>query len=227
MGRLSGKLQARLSHDFRDGGLLARALTHPSANGPNYQRFEFLGDRVLGLVIAGWLMRDFPEADEGELAIRYNALVRKESCAEVAERIGLGAHIIMGAGEEKAGGRRKAAILADACEAVIAALYLDGGLGPAQRFIEAEWAPLAKISSDIPQDAKTALQEWAQGKGYKIPTYSLVGQTGPDHAPEFTVEVVAGEADAIRAKGPSKRHAEQMAARGMLEALGVWQAQEQ
>ncbi len=220
-------MQARLSHDFRDGGLLTRALTHPSADGPNYQRFEFLGDRVLGLVIAGWLMRDFPEADEGELAIRYNALVRKESCAEVAERIGLGAHIIMGAGEEKAGGRRKAAILADACEAVIAALYLDGGLGPAQRFIEAEWAPLARMSSDIPQDAKTALQEWAQGKGYKIPTYSLVGQTGPDHAPEFTVEVVVGKADAIQAKGPSKRHAEQMAARGMLEALGVWQAQEQ
>ncbi|ABS64481.1 Ribonuclease III [Parvibaculum lavamentivorans DS-1] len=226
MGRLNAALQVRLAHDFKDLGLLSRALTHPSADGANYQRFEFLGDRVLGLVIADWLLRDFPQADEGELAIRYNALVRKEACAEVAERIGLGACITMGAGEEKAGGRRKPAILADACEAVIAALYTDGGLQAARRFIETEWAYLVEKSSEIPQDAKTALQEWAQARGQGVPTYTLVGRSGPDHAPEFTVEVSAGKAKPLRAQGNSKRQAEQTAARALLEALGVWPAKD-
>lgn len=226
MGRLSPTFEARLAHDFKDLGLIAQALTHPSADGPNYQRFEFLGDRVLGLVVADWLMRDFPCADEGELAIRFNALVRKEACAEVAERIGLGAHIVMGAGEEKAGGRRKAAILGDACEALIAALYLDGGLQAARRFIEAEWAHLVEKSSKIPQDAKTALQEWAQAQGHGVPQYALIGRTGPDHAPEFTVEVSAGPAKPLQGRGNSKRQAEQVAARAMLEALGVWPAQD-
>lgn len=226
MGRLNARLQTRLAHDFKDLGLIARALTHPSAEGANYQRFEFLGDRVLGLVIADWLLRDFPHADEGELAIRFNALVRKEACAEVAERIGLGDAIIMGAGEEKAGGRRKSAILADACEAVIAALYIDGGLPAAARFIEAEWSYLIEKSSIIPQDAKTALQEWAQARGDGVPTYTLIGRSGPDHAPEFTVEVSTGRAKPLKAKGNSKRQAEQTAARAMLEALGVWSGKE-
>lgn len=226
MGRVNAKLEARLAHDFKDLGLLARALTHPSADGPTYQRFEFLGDRVLGLVIAAWLLRDFPHADEGELAIRYNALVRKEACAEVAERIDLGRYIVMGAGEEKAGGRRKSAILADACEAVIAALYLDGGLEAAARFIEAEWSYLVEKSSEIPRDAKTALQEWAQGRGEGVPKYALIARTGPDHAPAFTVEVTAGTAKPLQGRGNSKRQAEQAAARAMLEALGVWSGHE-
>lgn len=222
MGRVSAKLEARLGHDFKDLGLIRRALTHPSAEGADYQRFEFLGDRVLGLAIATRLLRDFPQADEGELAIRYNALVRKEACAEVAARIGLGEHIVMGAGEEKAGGRRKPAILADACEAVIAALYLDGGLAAAQRFIEAEWSYLIDKSEEIQQDAKTALQEWAQGQGHPVPKYDLIDRTGPDHAPEFTVTVTVADAKPLQAKGNSKRQAEQTAAQAMLEKLGVW-----
>lgn len=226
MGRVNQALQARLAHNFADDDLLRRALTHPSADGANYQRFEFLGDRVLALVIADWLLEDFPGADEGELAVRFNSLVRKETCAEVAERVGLGDHVVMGGGEEKAGGRRKAAILADACEAVIAALYIDGGLAAAERFIRAEWAPLIEKSSIVPQDAKTALQEWAQGAGKPVPKYVLEGRTGPDHAPEFTVSVqVAGQAP-VQAKGASKRQAEQVAARAMLENLGLWHSQD-
>lgn len=224
MGGVSAKLGKRLGHEFKDLGLLSQALTHPSADGANYQRFEFLGDRVLGLVVADWLVRDFPNADEGELAIRFNALVRKEACAEVAERLDLGAHITMGAGEEKAGGRQKAAILADACEAVIAALYLDGGIAPARKLIEKEWAHLLEKSGKARQDAKTALQEWAQARGHKVPSYELIERTGPDHAPEFTVEVRAGNAKPLRAKGNSKRQAEQAAAQAMLEELGVWPA---
>jgi ribonuclease-3 len=222
MGGLSAKLGKRLGHDFKDLGLLAQALTHPSADGPNYQRFEFLGDRVLGLVIADWLVREFPHADEGELAIRFNALVRKEACAEVAARLDLGGVITMGAGEDKAGGRRKPAILGDACEAVIAALYLDGGLETARGLIEREWVHLLEKSGKIQQDAKTALQEWAQARGQPVPNYKLIDRTGPDHAPEFTVEVSAGDAKPLRAQGNSKRQAEQAAAQAMLEELGVW-----
>ncbi len=156
------------------------------------------------------------------MALRYNAWVRKEAWAEVAEWIGLGARIVMGAGEAKAGGRQKSAILADACEAVIAALYLDGGLAAAARFIEAEWAYLIEKSGEVQQDAKTALQEWAQGQGRPVPKYDLIDRTGPDHAPEFTVAVTVEGAKPLQAKGNSKRQAEQTAAQAMLEKLGVW-----
>ena len=226
MGRVTGNLQTRLGHSFADESLLRRALTHPSAEGASYQRFEFLGDRVLGLVIAGWLLDRYREADEGELAVRLNALVRKETCAEVAEAVGLGAHVIMGGGEEKAGGRKKAAILADACEAVIAALYLDGGLPAAERFIRAEWAPLIEKSGMAQRDAKTALQEWAQGAGHPVPQYALDERTGPDHAPEFTVSVQVKGQSPVQAKGGSKRQAEQAAAQAMLEKLGLWQGRD-
>jgi ribonuclease-3 len=215
-------LQDRLGHAFADDSLLRQALIHPSADGANYQRFEFLGDRVLALVVAEWLLETFPGADEGELAVRFNALVRKEACAEVAERIGLGQHIVMGGGEEKAGGRRKAAILADVCEAVIAAIYLDGGLAAATRFIRSEWSPMFGRSSIVPRDAKTSLQEWAQAAGKPVPKYILNGRSGPDHAPEFTVSVEVEGQDALQARGASKRQAEQAAARAMLEKLGLW-----
>ena len=226
MGGLSAKLGKKLGHDFKDLDLLSQALTHPSAEGPNYQRFEFLGDRVLGLVIADWLVREFPHADEGELAIRFNALVRKEACAEVAARLDLGRFITMGAGEEKAGGRQKPAILGDACEAMIAALYLDGGIEAARRLIEREWAYLLEKSGKIQQDAKTALQEWAQARGEPVPSYTLIARTGPDHAPEFTVDVSAGGAKPLKAQGSSKQQAEQAAAQAMLEELGVWPERE-
>ena len=222
MGGVNQALQDRLGHRFAEQELLRQALTHPSAEGASYQRLEFLGDRVLALVIAGWLLESFPGADEGELAVRFNALVRKEACADVAERVGLGGYVVMGGGEEKAGGRRKAAILADACEAVIAAIYLDGGLAAAERFIRTEWAPVIAKSSVVPQDAKTALQEWAQATGKPVPKYSLDARTGPDHAPEFTVSVLVEGQAALKARGASKRQAEQAAARAMLERLGRW-----
>jgi len=220
--RVSAALEEKLSYKFKDMDLLARALTHPSASGPNYQRLEFLGDRVLGLAVADWLLRLFPDADEGELAIRYNALVRKEACADVAARIGLGAHITMGAGEEKAGGRRKSAILADGCEALIAALYLDGGYATAAGFVEREWTQLVDKHAEIPQDAKTALQEWAHASGLSAPTYRQTARKGPDHAPEFTVEVLVEGRKPLIGKGNSKRQAEQAAAQALLEAERVW-----
>lgn len=224
-------LEARLGHRFSDRSLLERALSHPSAleRGSvalNNQRFEFLGDRVLGFVIAEWLVRQFPAAEEGELAVRYNALVRKEACAAAAERIDLGRHLVLGPGEERAGGREKAAILADACEAVIAALYLDGGLDAARRFIEAEWSHLVLEPTRLRSDAKTALQEWTQGQGRGIPAYKEVGREGPDHAPVFTVRVEIAGAAPTSGSGSSKRQAEQAAAQTMLIREGIWNENE-
>lgn len=221
-----GALEARLGHRFGDQALLARALRHSSAiargeaNLSN-ERLEFMGDRVLGLVIAEWLLTDFPEASEGELAVRYNALVRKEACADVAGRIGLGDFLILGPGEDRAGGRKKAAILADACEAVIAALYLDAGLAPARAFIVSEWAHfIARPARQV--DAKTTLQEWSQKRGRGIPSYKAVSQSGPDHAPQFEVEVEIEGMAPVAGSGNSKRVAEQAAARAMLMREKVW-----
>lgn len=229
MGRLSKErraLTARLGHSFVDETLLDLALSHSSSERGqgtlSNQRLEFLGDRVLGLVVAEWLLREFPNAEEGELAIRLNALVRQETCASVAERIALGPCLMLGPGEERAGGREKTAILADACEAVIAALYLDGGLGAAERFIKAEWAGLVAEPARLMRDAKTALQEWTQARGRGIPIYREVERSGPDHAPVFTVEVAVGGGAATRGVGGSKRQAEQAAARAMLIAENVW-----
>jgi len=237
VGRLSREradrraLIARLGHGFADKALLDLALSHSSAasggaergqGALSNQRLEFLGDRVLGLVIAEWLLREFPDAEEGELAIRLNALVRQETCASVAERIALGSYLILGPGEERAGGREKTAILADACEAVIAALYLDGGLGPAERFIKAEWVGLVAEPAQMKRDAKTALQEWTQARGRGIPSYREIERSGPDHAPAFTVEVAIAGGGSARGAGGSKRQAEQAAARAMLIEEGIW-----
>ena len=226
-------LVARLGHRFSDETLLDLALSHSSAVGTaggrglfNNQRLEFLGDRVLGLVIAEWLLERFPDAEEGELAVRLNALVRRETCAEVAERVDLGASLVLGAGEDRAGGREKAAILGDACEAVIAALYLDGGISAAARFIKAEWAGLLEGPVPVRRDAKTALQEWTQARGRGIPSYREVGRSGPDHAPDFTVRVQVSGLTPADGTGGSKRHAEQAAARAMLIKEGVWNENE-
>jgi ribonuclease-3 len=219
-------LELRLGHGFQNKSLLVRALRHSSAmargeTNLSNERLEFMGDRVLGLVIAEWLLRDFPEAAEGELAVRYNALVRKETCADVAERIDLGEFLILGAGEDRGGGRKKAAILADACEAVIAALYLDGGLSPARKFIETEWADyLTEPARRV--DAKTSLQEWSQKRGLGIPSYKTVSRSGPDHAPDFVVKVEINGVTPAEGKGQSKRVAEQAAARVMLLRERVW-----
>jgi ribonuclease-3 len=196
-------------------------LTHSSASSiGSFERLEFLGDRVLGLIVAGRLHALYPQDNEGAVATRYNTLVRKEACVRAAEAAGLGADLVLASSESQSGGRRKAGILADACEAVIAALYLDGGMEAAERFFDCYWqGNFAELGRDT-RDPKTSLQEWSQAlAAHPMPAYRLLTQEGPDHAPRFTVEVaVAGHAPAT-GEGRSKREAEQAAARALLERV--------
>ncbi|HXV22944.1 MAG TPA: ribonuclease III [Alphaproteobacteria bacterium] len=217
-------LSEALGHRFAAPSLLRFAVTHSSASGRGVtanERLEFLGDRVLGLVIADLLYRHFASEDEGHLARRFAVLVSRESLAQVAGRIGLARFLTLARGEEESGGRTNPAILADACEAVIAALYLDGGLEAARRFIEGEWGKLMQQDERPPQDPKTALQEWAQAAGRKLPSYIVVGSEGPAHEPLFTVEVRVEGLPPALGTGRSKRAAEQAAAAESLRrALG-------
>ena len=223
-GRLD-ELAEILGHRFSESELLHEALTHqsavPSRDTPDasYQRLEFLGDRVLGLVVAELLMARFPDEPEGDLARRLAALVRKESLTLVAEEIELSRFLVLAKGEIESGEHRNPSLLADSCEAVIGALYLDGGLAPAQAFIVRHWTPLLESAEAPPQDSKTRLQEWAQGRGLPLPDYREVGRRGPDHEPIFSVEVSVRGAAPARGEGRSKRLAEQAAARALLEAL--------
>ena len=215
-------LAERLGHRFARPELLVRALTHPSAaqhrgaRDDSYERLEFLGDRVLGLIVADLLLARFPDEAEGALAVRHAELVRRETLAEVAGELGLERHLRLAKGEEAAGERQNPALLANACEAVIGALYLDGGLGAARGLIESLWTARLESASEPPQDAKTGLQEWAQKRGLALPHYREVGREGPAHEPHFTIEVgVAGHQPA-RGEGRSKRLAEQAAAERLL-----------
>jgi len=217
-------LQTALGHRFTRPDLLTEALTHPSMDGAlDYNGLEFLGDRVLGLVIAGDLRDKFPSGSAGDLALRYNALVRKEACVSAARAAELGCHVIMSPGERQAGGADKAGILGDACEAVIGALYLDGGMAAAAGFIHKYWATVVEEQALVEKDPKSALQEWAHAGGLAPPTYALVSRTGADHNPRFTVRVeVAGAASEGQVgEGPSRRAAEQIAAATMLQAVKV------
>ncbi|WOI56647.1 ribonuclease III [Palleronia sp. LCG004] len=213
----------RLGHEFDDPDLLIRSLTHgsiASASRPDNQRLEFLGDRVLGLVMAEALLEADPHAPEGHLAPRYNALVRKETCAEVARDADLGAVLRLGRSEMMSGGRRKEALLADAMEAVIAAIYRDGGYLAAKRAVLRLWGDrIAKVDADS-RDAKTALQEWAQARALNPPRYVETAREGPDHAPRFTIEVRLETGETERAEGTNKRAAEQKAAQALLDRLG-------
>lgn len=217
-------LEAKLGHRFGRRALLTEAVTHPSANPraqgrSNYDRLEFLGDRVLGLIVASRLFERFPDADAGQLSDRLNALVRLETAAEVAREIGLGEHLIMARSEAESGGRDKTGILGDACEAVIGALYLDGGMAAAEQFIERGWKRRLAQVGRTRKDAKNRLQEIVQAKGGALPAYELVGREGPDHAPSFTVEVRIDGARPAKGEGPSLRVAEQAAAERMLKRL--------
>lgn len=218
-------LAARLGHRFRRWELLREALTHPSTAPElrggarhGYERLEFLGDRVLGLIIAELLVERFPNEPEGTLAKRHTALVRKEALADAAESIDLGRHLILSSGEEVSGGRLNQAILADACEAVIAALYLDGGLDPARRFIHQVMGQGIDARGP-PEDPKTALQEWAQGRGRPLPIYTTVSRSGPDHDPEFQVSVTVEGEEPATGLGSSKRAAAKAAAAALLTRL--------
>ena len=220
------ELGAALEHDFRRPELLERALTHQSATEGegrgrrNFERLEFLGDRVLGLVVADLLMAGFPDERVGELARRHAALVRAEALTRVARRLDLGARMTMARSEAEQGGREKPRTLADCCEAVIAALYLDGGLEAAERMIRRHWLPMMDEDASPPRDAKTALQEWTQARGQPLPEYTLLRRVGPAHAPVFHISCAAGGLPPVRAEGRSRRAAEQAAARLALERIG-------
>lgn len=229
-------LAAALGHRFTNAGLLADAVTHPSlmglersgkgvppAQGPGiaYERLEFLGDRVLGLCVAEWLLERFPDEREGSLAKRHAALVRREALGTVADAIGLGEHLRLSPAEASGGGRSNRTILADACEAVIGALYLDGGLDAAKGFIRGAWAGMIDRADVPPVDPKTALQEWAQGRGRPLPVYEMIEQTGPAHEPVFRVRVRVEGEEPVTGSGSSKRAAEKQAASLLLGRLGV------
>ena len=201
--------------------LLQRALTHRSLQGAGigYERLEFLGDRVLGLIVADMLLAEFPKEEEGAIAKRHAALVRREALADVASRIHLGEYIQMSEGEHAAGGRENPALLSDVCEAVIAFLYRARGLEAARRFVWSHWITRLESAAEPPRDAKTSLQEWLQGRGRPLPSYRTVDRSGPDHAPVFKVAVCVNGQDPIEAEGRSKRAAEQAAAKAMLDYL--------
>ncbi|MFC5739699.1 RNAse III [Rhodobacter sp. 140A] len=212
----------RLGHRFAKPELLVRALTHSSigsATRPDNQRLEFLGDRVLGLSIAEALFKADRDASEGQLAPRFNALVRKETCADVARQIDLGAVLKLGRSEMMSGGRRKEALLGDAMEAVIAAVHLDAGFEVARKLVLRLWGKRVEAVEEDARDAKTALQEWAQARGLPPPGYETVSRSGPDHAPVFTIEVHLASGESERAKAGSKRLAEQSAAKTLLTRL--------
>ncbi len=223
--RLSADLlafQARIGHEFRRPELLLRAVTHASigsATRPDNQRLEFLGDRVLGLTMAEALLAADKAATEGQLAPRFNALVRKETCAEVAREVGLGEVLKLGRSEMLSGGRRKEALLGDAMEAVIAAVHLDAGFEAARALVLRLWgARIGTVEADA-RDPKTALQEWAQARGMPPPAYAETGRKGPDHQPVFTVLVSLASGESAEAAAGSKRAAEQAAARALLERM--------
>ena len=223
--KLSADLKSfcdRLGHTFKRTDLLVEAVTHASkssANRTDNQRLEFLGDRVLGLVMAEALLSDDPAASEGQLAPRFNALVRKEACADVARQIDLGAVLKLGRSEMLSGGRRKEALLGDAMEAVIAAVYMDGGFSAAQKVILKLWGGrIDEVESDA-RDAKTALQEWAQARGLPPPEYVQTARSGPDHAPVFTITATLQTGAEQSSSAGSKRQAEQAAAKSLLDKI--------
>jgi len=219
-------LEETIGYAFKDAELLDRALTHISALAGahrigSYQRLEFLGDHVLGLVISDMLFRAFPRADEGELSRRLADLVRRETCADVARSIDLGPALRLGASEANAGGRERTAILADTCEALIGAVFIDGGYPAAVELIERLWGARMRTPVRPLRDSKTMLQEWAQARGLPTPSYAEVERTGPHHDPEFRVSVSLPGREPCEGRGRSKRTAEQAAAAAMLEREGV------
>ena len=220
-------LEERIGYRFKDRALLAEALTHVSSvsGGPTYQRLEFLGDRVLGLSVADMLMRTFPDASEGDLSRRLAELVRRETCAEVGLAWGLGAQLRLGGG---AGGalRRNQSILADACEAVIGAAFLDGGWAAARDLVERGFAGRHAASSELPSNPKTLLQEWAAAQGRPPPVYAIVERSGPDHAPRFDVAARVQDLAEAVGTGGSRRAAEQAAAQALLVREGLWRSEQ-
>jgi ribonuclease-3 len=225
--RAATVLEERIGYHFTDASQLENALTHISAlrgarnRAGSYQRLEFLGDHVLGLVISDMLYRAFPKADEGELSRRLADLVRKETCTDIARSIDLGTAIRVGSSEANAGARTRPAILADVCEAVVGAVYLDGGYKAAEQLVERLWEVRLRATAQPLRDPKTVLQEWAQARGLPTPAYREIARSGPDHDPEFRVAVQLPAFAPAEGLGRSKRAAEQAAAAAMLAREGV------
>jgi ribonuclease-3 len=220
-------LEARLGYTFADRALFKKSLTHASvrqasAKRRDNERLEFLGDRVLGLAIAELLSEAYPTASEGELARLFNRLVRGGTCAEVARALDLGPALVLSESEAGSGGREKETILADACEAVLGAVFLEAGYEKSREIVRLHWMPKLEGAPAVTADAKSALQEWAQGQGLELPNYIEVAREGPDHAPRFTSEVRIKSLKPARGEGASKRAAEQAAATKLLVREGVW-----
>lgn len=219
-------LERKLGHKFKNQQLLERALTHASMRGGrtvkrDNERLEFIGDRVLGLAMVESVSKSMPDAREGDLAKRYNALVKGGTCAAVGQRIDLGKFMILSDSEESSGGRKKNTILADAVEAVLGAVFLDAGFDIARQVVLRLWEPILADEGGQHLDAKSVLQEWAQGRGLALPRYVEVSRDGPDHAPKFTTEVRIKGCPPAVGIGRSKRQAEQAAAQTLLEREGV------
>ena len=206
-----GWLQARFGYEFKDASLLREALTHASHGGLNYERLEFLGDRVLGLAVGSWLWGHFPSADEGELSRRHTMLVRESTLVTVAQNLKLGEHIVLGGGEAV-----KASILADVVEAILGAIYIDGGFEPVLRLVQMEWAGLLDLKDE--KDPKGRLQEWLQGQGLELPHYEVVEESGPDHNKFFKVVVSTAKGQCL-GEGRSKHSASADAAQNMMAIL--------
>lgn len=213
-------LEEALGHRFKNEALLVEALTHASFKHlPSNERLEFLGDRILGLVIAETLLNRYKDDAEGKLAVRLNQLVDKGACEAVAKQLGLGDFLVLSPGEIREGGREKTTILANAIEAIIAALYLDGGMVAAKSFIDANWAVFFEEGISASRDAKGALQEWAQGRGLEPPVYEIIAHEGPAHDPLFTVSANLEGQTQVKAQGKSRKLAETAAAQKMLDRL--------
>jgi ribonuclease-3 len=221
---LSAAFEAVIGHDFVRPDLLREALTHRSAvdrrRGRSNERLEFIGDRVLGLTMAEWLAERFPAEQEGDLGRRLAYLVSQPVLAVVAEECGLGSVLAVAPGEARAGVQKQATVVADALEAVLGALYLDGGLEVARAFVRRAWGSAMTAQVEPPKDAKTALQEWAQRRAMELPVYTVTGRSGPPHAPAFVVTVSVGQQSSTGTAG-SKRAAERLAAEALLQALGA------
>ena len=218
-----GELETTLGYAFRDKTLLATAVTHRSLGRDGFtahnQRLEFLGDAVLGLMIAELLYALYPEAQEGDLSKRLVSLVNGEQLATIARAMGLGQYLLMNPAEEEQGGRENDSNLEDACEALLGAMYLDGGIDAARNLIERFWKPHAMTLKDAPKDAKTALQEWAQARGLPLPEYVVLSAEGPAHAPDFVIEVRVEGQLPQQGRAGNKRIAERQAAAAMLATL--------
>ena len=215
-------LQAAIGYTFKNLNLLRQALVHSSATEQRLksnERMEFLGDRVLGLILAELLLENYLDEAEGEISYRFTALAQRDALATVASKIGLAEHLSLSNGEHLTGGRENPGLLADATEAVIAAIYMDGGLEAAKAFVHNNWTEMMRDNRHPPKDAKTTLQEWAQGHGLGLPSYRITGQEGPDHQPVFSVEVTVEKQPVLSGQGSNKRAAEQAAAEALLNII--------